>query len=531
MSDPIIDRFAMAVAANRSAFDELWPHPGRLRGWLGDVLSSSPSHREHLWFLATTSVAVDIQRLSDAQLRPNSSTFRAWTSHLERAGLSAQDAAWAVRAWLTALGSGAGSGADGGQLLPLFLVLLLPEIKLGSLREIVQDLERRSQHQLGAGSERLLVGAVALRAHGTIRVVRSLAEEQPRLVSDDGATGVGRVYDVARRARQIADELDDQMRSVRAEGGRPAQPHVLVIYPDAHPTLSAVNIAVEWSLAGLLEQPSVSALRLERLPTHEDLVDHVWIDRLEALVRELEAAPTLAPQAVQMSELIDIVAGDLGDGRSVLPLYLCCDVSASMSRHGRLEALNAMLEQLRDAIVVDPDVADKVRFSVLDFSEDSRVVLPLCELDSFVTMPVLTHRTETSYIAAFESLLSSMVTDIPELAKVGYAVHRPAVFFLSDGAPSDPEWHWKKALRKLETHEYRPQMISFGVGEADPRALARIGKVGCYMTERPEDAAAAIREFGELLIQSFLASGTTGRLVVPNSTLQHLKRAELLESY
>ena len=531
MDDPIIDRFAMAVAANRASFDELWLEPARFRGWLKDVLPSAPSHGEHIWLLSTTDVALDIQRLRASRSRPDSATFRGWTTHLVGAGLSAQDAAWAVRAWLTALGSGAGGEVQEGRALPLFLVLLFPHFDVSSIVNLVDELTRRSRDLVRPHADQLLLGAVALRANGSVRVLHALAEGRSCEVADDGSAQIGRLYDLTTRARQIANELDDQMRSVRAEGHRPAQPHVLVVCPDTDSTLVALSSALESTLAGLMEQPRVLSGYVATSADQAELADSVWHEQLAVLVSELADAPTLAPQAVQMSELVDIIAGDLGHGRSVLPMYVCCDVSVSMSRHGRLTALNTMLEQLRDAIVLDPDVADKVRLSVVDFSEDSRVVLPLCELDSFVTMPVLAHRAETSYIAAFQTLASSIAADVPALAKAGYAVHRPAVFFLSDGAPSDPEWHWKKALRELENHEYRPQVVAFGVGEADPRSLARIGTLACYMAQRPEDAALAIREFGQLLIQSFIASGTTGRFVVPDSVAQHLKQTQLLESF
>ena len=79
MDDPIIDRFAMAVAANRASFDELWLEPARFRGWLKDVLPSAPSHGEHIWLLSTTDVALDIQRLRASRSRPDSATFRGWT--------------------------------------------------------------------------------------------------------------------------------------------------------------------------------------------------------------------------------------------------------------------------------------------------------------------------------------------------------------------------------------------------------------------------------------------------------------------
>ena len=51
-----------------------------------------------------------------------------------------------------------------------------------------------------------------------------------------------------------------------------------------------------------------------------------------------------------------------------------------MSQDGKLDAANTIVGELTDALAVSPTIADKVRFAVVDFSDDSQVVLPLCDL-------------------------------------------------------------------------------------------------------------------------------------------------------
>jgi uncharacterized protein YegL len=49
----------------------------------------------------------------------------------------------------------------------------------------------------------------------------------------------------------------------------------------------------------------------------------------------------------------------------VLPFYVVCDVSFSMTDH--LDALNAALLELHRAVGTDPVVADRTRFCLIGF--------------------------------------------------------------------------------------------------------------------------------------------------------------------
>src|SRR3954464_12931570 len=68
----------------------------------------------------------------------------------------------------------------------------------------------------------------------------------------------------------------------------------------------------------------------------------------------------------------------------VLPFYLLCDVSASMESD--IATLNSALFRIRDALAMEPVLSDKVRFGVIDFSDDARVVVPLGDFAD-VTLP------------------------------------------------------------------------------------------------------------------------------------------------
>ena len=117
------------------------------------------------------------------------------------------------------------------------------------------------------------------------------------------------------------------------------------------------------------------------------------------------------------------------DKAKLLPFYLVCDVSHSMVESGALTEANNILPSLVQALEKDPIICDKVRFGVMDFSDDARMVLPLCDLSAQTTLPALTVRGGTSFGAAFRLLRTQLETDVAQLRADGYKVHRPAVFF------------------------------------------------------------------------------------------------------
>ena len=205
----------------------------------------------------------------------------------------------------------------------------------------------------------------------------------------------------------------------------------------------------------------------------------------------------------------------------LLPFYLVVDVSASMSGR-KLDAANKIMIEVRNALAKAPILADKVRFGLIDFGSDAQVRLPLCDvLDDGVTVPTLTVRGATSYLAAFRLLRRQIEADVDHLKADGFAVHRPAVFFLSDGEPTDRDADWRTAFHDLTWYEKDtkqgfakfPNVIPFGVDQANPQVLQSLihpatgnKQMQMYLMDKGEDAAKAIMSVAEILISSVLAS-------------------------
>ena len=207
-----------------------------------------------------------------------------------------------------------------------------------------------------------------------------------------------------------------------------------------------------------------------------------------------------------------------------LPFYLVCDVSYSMVESGALEECNRILPSLVQALEKDPIICDKVRFGVIDFSDDARVLLPLCDLLEQTSLPHLEGRKNTSYKAAFDLLKGEIERNVSQLKADGFQVHRPAVFFLSDGAPTDSEADWKASFDALTTYDKAagtgnrmyPNIIPFGLQGCDPQVLQQVihpknppeRAMRLFLAEQDQTPASAVTKMAKLLVASVIQSGS-----------------------
>lgn len=223
----------------------------------------------------------------------------------------------------------------------------------------------------------------------------------------------------------------------------------------------------------------------------------------------------------------------------VLPFYVVVDVSYSMTQVppggdgvAPLATLNTVVPALKDALDQNPILGDKVRFSLIDFSDDAQTQIPLCDLMNVDNsdIPTLAARAGTSYAAAFTTLRQRIDADTRQLKADGNKVHRPAVFFLTDGEPTDQDGAWQRAFAELTDPSFtaRPNVIPFGVGLATKALLDQLvhpaGRMRSFVAREGADPADAIRSMAELLIGSIIASansvttgGDSGSFVPPDA--------------
>ena len=204
---------------------------------------------------------------------------------------------------------------------------------------------------------------------------------------------------------------------------------------------------------------------------------------------------------------------------TVLPIYVVADESGSMAAD--IGELNQGLVSLLDALQGEEMAAAKVRFCVIGFSDDARCYMEPSDLRDLEEMPTLSVRGSTSFAAAFRMLHIRIPEDIAKLKQEGYLVNRPAVFFLTDGAPNTGDG-WERPHADLTSPSFgpHPNILAFGIGSADAGTVKRIATQERYafVAAKGVDTGRAIAEFIKALTQSVIDSGralASGQATLP----------------
>lgn len=155
----------------------------------------------------------------------------------------------------------------------------------------------------------------------------------------------------------------------------------------------------------------------------------------------------------------------------VLPCYVVCDVSLSMTDH--IDEVNAGMREFRGVVHADRRAAAQIRLCVVVFAERPLVVRPL--LPALDPAGLIRPRQESGsdFGSAFTLVHATIERDVESLKAQRIRVRRPVLFFISDGHATDRRWPC--ALARLSVTALCPEMIAFGFGAVDQPALNRIG--------------------------------------------------------
>jgi uncharacterized protein YegL len=204
---------------------------------------------------------------------------------------------------------------------------------------------------------------------------------------------------------------------------------------------------------------------------------------------------------------------------NLLPVYVLADESYSLFDHA--EDLNRGLVSLCDALRAEPMIAAKVRLSILGFSDDVEVRLALADLRDAENVPELRIRNSTNYQAVFKDLLTRIPQDVDMLKSSDYLVHRPAVFFLSDGQPNDDS-DWLEPRERLINRTITPaapNIVAFGIGDVQAETILQVAtdEKFAFVAMPSTDIGTAIAKFFVALTHSIVQSGRS--LTSPNAEL------------
>jgi len=204
---------------------------------------------------------------------------------------------------------------------------------------------------------------------------------------------------------------------------------------------------------------------------------------------------------------------------NLLPVYVLADESFSMADYA--QDLNRGLASLHETLRAEPMIAAKMRLSILGFSDGVEVRLPLADLRDIEGIPRLRIRNNTNYQAVFEDLLTRIPHDVGMLKTSGYLVHRPAVFFLSDGQPNDDS-DWLEPRERLTNKMITPaapNIIAFGIGDVLAETILQVAtdEKFAFAAMPGTNIGNAIAKFFVALTQSIVQSGRS--LTSPNPKL------------
>lgn len=191
---------------------------------------------------------------------------------------------------------------------------------------------------------------------------------------------------------------------------------------------------------------------------------------------------------------------------TLLPIYFVADESGSMAPH--IQALNDGLLGLLDSLQRESFAAAKVRFSVIGFSDTAHTYLEPADLRILPGMPTFAPRGMTSFKAAFDQISYRLSVDVPNLKAQGFMLNRPTVFFLTDGIPNGNE-DWLAARAALLNQPARPNILAFGIGDADAAVINEIATAPEYALIQSSGVhtATALSNFIVNLTQSVISSG------------------------
>lgn len=198
-----------------------------------------------------------------------------------------------------------------------------------------------------------------------------------------------------------------------------------------------------------------------------------------------------------------------------LPTYLVVDASASMQPFEGL--LNHTLDQVHTTLSQSPRISEFAYMSIVAFASRPQVVIEMTDLENVPVMPQVVCSGGTDYGAVFTLLRQRIDADVDELNRQGRAVLRPAVFFLTDGAPTDR--NWEPAFRALADTGWKrhPHVITYGFGSAPEAVLSRVATKAAFLARPGVDHTEALTSAISSLLNSLVASSRVEALQIPQS--------------
>jgi uncharacterized protein YegL len=208
-------------------------------------------------------------------------------------------------------------------------------------------------------------------------------------------------------------------------------------------------------------------------------------------------------------------------GRLVMPFYLICDVSLSMTHD--MSVLNEGVHRLCRAIVAEPVVDDVAQICIMTFSDTAKIIMPMDQI-SESQVPMFSAEGGTNYGAAFRRLAQAIIEDNARLKAQGCKIYRPCAFFLTDGEPLDADW--RQTFTNTLTYDREtgigmkshPIFVPFGFRDAREDVLAQLAYPhgrGMWYHSKAASADQTLTGILDIIMNTVIASGLSAEAGQP----------------
>jgi uncharacterized protein YegL len=223
-------------------------------------------------------------------------------------------------------------------------------------------------------------------------------------------------------------------------------------------------------------------------------------------------------------------------GQIAMPFYLICDVSFSMSNE--MPTLNRGIRRLYSAISGQPVVADVAHVSIMTFSGQANIAVPLGPAIAPDIPRLTAEEGGTDYGTAFRTLAHAIRQDRISLRAQGYRMYRPCAFFLTDGQPTDRDWH--QAFTRSLTYDRQtgiglkeyPIFIPCGFRDAKEEVLRQLAYPpdrGRWYHSKSTSAEQSIEGIMDVVVTTVIASGLAAGIGRPAIVQPSLRPGSFLE--
>ena len=209
------------------------------------------------------------------------------------------------------------------------------------------------------------------------------------------------------------------------------------------------------------------------------------------------------------------------------PVVLLLDTSGSMAGMP-IEELNKALVQIKEDILNDTMLSNRLELGIVAFDDDARVERPIDLISPDTDLPILNIGGVTNLVSGMNKAIE-LVTDRKNFYKSnGEQYYRPFIVLFTDGAPTNTAEEIEELDQNIQklSDEKRFIFLPFGVDGADMQLLAklaaqsadeRLKNIGTAFAMKDVSKFTEVFQFVSASISGIMEKGGTQTVQLPTS--------------